>query len=110
MGKKIMGSTTIPQANKQKYLQAWMKAKQTGQMPEVEVITKDMPIKEILVQMEKKGMKRCKRESCMLSGAKQSLACQVEDSGSSQRTRHLHATQFRMIQAKKQLTFGTWLD
>lgn len=56
--KAIMGSTAIPQAHKQKYLQEWQKAKKSGQLPKVEgeaVITANMSLKEVLQMMEKKA-------------------------------------------------------
>merc|ERR1711920_842641 len=53
--KKIMGSPTIPQAQKMGYFNAWQKAKKTGEMPAVEALTKDMSLRDILVLMEKKA-------------------------------------------------------
>lgn len=57
--KKIMGSTTIPQAQKMQYLNAWQTAKRTGVMPSAgsDAITLDMTLKDILFLMEKKADK-----------------------------------------------------
>merc|ERR1711957_172639 len=49
------GSAAIPQATKMAYLNAWQKAKKTGEMPVAEQITKDITIRDILVLMEKKA-------------------------------------------------------
>jgi len=54
----IMGSTTIPQAQKQRYLSDWMKAKKTGQLPQAsaeEVVKADASLRDILRLMEKKA-------------------------------------------------------
>ncbi|CAJ1448985.1 unnamed protein product [Effrenium voratum] len=55
--KKIMASTTIPQAQKMKYLSEWQKAKQSGKLPEAssQEIRPDMSLKDILALMEVKA-------------------------------------------------------
>jgi len=56
--KAIMGSTAIPQAQKQKYLQEWIKGKQAGQFPKGDGqvhASLDMSLLDILRLMEKKA-------------------------------------------------------
>lgn len=53
----IMGSATIPQAQKQKYLQAWQQAKRTGEMPKSDssAVQLDTSLKDVLHLMSKKA-------------------------------------------------------
>jgi len=57
--RKIMTNAAIPQAGKQKYFGAWKEAKQTGKMPvkDAEAVTPDMPLKDVLILMERKADK-----------------------------------------------------